>query len=1251
MAGPRVALVALLCFPLVSCLPSHDDYCAVRWQVMDKDDDGYVDARYTQADLDDRCQTPELVGLGDCDDADPSVNPAGVEVCDDLDNDCDGQIDPEDAEDPRTWYLDADEDGYGDPASSTDACAQPVGFVDNARDCDDTDPDLNPDTVWYGDADGDGFGTEEYKRLSCEQPDDFVPLAGDCDDTDPTLNPDTPWYPDADGDGWGTDVGVVTSCDEVPGSVRASGDCDDDELTTFPDADEYCDQVDNDCDDEVDEDHALDAATWWSDDDEDGFGDPDGEQVACDQPSGAVDNAEDCNDNNDTIHPDAVEVSCDGVDDDCDGTEDDALDAGTWYLDGDTDGYGDDSALLTACEAPSGYADHGGDCDDANRTIHPYAAEVCDTVDNNCDGETDEDTATDASTWYADGDSDTYGDPDTTTTACGAPSGYVADASDCDDANNTVNPAATEVCDDVDNDCNGTVDDDSAADAATWYADADEDSFGDPLSTTIACDEPSGYLADASDCDDTDFGVNPDAEELCDTVDNDCDGDTDESTATDVSTWYADSDGDGDGDAATTQRSCSQPTGYVGNTDDCDDGDASVNSKATEVCDTVDNDCDGDTDEDSAADAASWYADADGDGFGDPDSWTTACDQPTDHLSDDTDCDDGDASVNSDASEVCDGVDNNCDGTIDEDSAADAATWYADSDGDGEGDLATIDFACDQPSGFVANTDDCDDSDGAVNTSATEVCDDEDNDCDTSVDEGLTLTTWYADNDGDGYGDPDDSQDDCGVLSGYATTGDDCDDDDSAVNPGASEVCEDGVDNDCDGTSSGCWLSGTVSLSDADVILTGESAGDEAGTSVAGVGDLDGDGLSDLFVGAPQESAAGAAYVFYGPVTSGSLGGADDVLTGASGSELGGSGASAGDLDGDGLEDLVVGAPGEGSGTGAAYVFLGPVSASGAGADLALAELTGEASSDQLGHSVSQAGDFDGDGVADLVVGANLESSVGNSNGAAYLVLGPVTAGGDVGTVAAAKWTGQNNGDAIGESLAVAGDVDGDGLWDLIIGGKAVRESGGANSGAAYVLLAASGAASGDLDGVADAKLEGANGGDQAGHAAAGAGDVDGDGYDDLLVGAWQRDVSGGIADAGAAYLVLGPVTGTVALLTGADATLEGEQQFDQAGISVSAAGDVNLDGKSDVLVGAAQEPTGGPTAGAAYLYLGPLSGTASLSAADVKLVGEASADNAGTWVSFLEDSEGDGYPELLIGAPGATTGAGNVYTTSHARW
>ena len=202
-------------------------------------------------------------------------------------------------------------------------------------------------------------------------------------------------------------------------------------------------------------------------------------------------------------------------------------------LDLDGDGYGDDADgdgvadIVEVCDdnAPAHFPGNelGPDCNDGNADINPAGTELCNDIDDDCDGEVDE-GASDARTFYADTDGDGFGDAANSQQACTAGDGFVSDPTDCDDADAAINPDATEVCDEVDNDCNGTVDEGTAADAIFWHADADGDGYGNPDSTRRACSPPDGYVEPGDDCNDTDDTVHPGAEEVrCDGSDNDCD--------------------------------------------------------------------------------------------------------------------------------------------------------------------------------------------------------------------------------------------------------------------------------------------------------------------------------------------------------------------------------------------------------------------------------------------------------------------------------------------------------------------------------------------------------------------------------------------------------------------------------------------------------------------------------------------------------------------------------------------------------
>ena len=401
--------------------------------------------------------------------------------------------------------------------------------------------------------------------------------------------------PDIDGDGY-------------LDATLGGDDCNDGDAAINPGAYERCDGVDNDCDGNIDEGDALDADVYYADNDGDGFGDGYAQIESCEALAGYVENANDCDDDEVTVNPDAPEF-CNDIDDDCDGTADDgASDTTTWYLDVDGDGYGTGDTTRVACDSPGGYVANGDDCNDANASISPGTTETCNGRDDNCDGAIDEDTAADAATWYVDADSDAYGDALITDIDCEQPSGYVSNDDDCDDTDAGVSPADTEYCDGEDDDCDGTVDDDPA-DAPTYYADSDGDTYGDASSSMRACTQPADYVTNTSDCDDTDATVSPLATEMCDSIDNDCDGTTDEASAADALTWYRDADTDTFGSTTNTTPGCTLPAGYVADNTDCNDSSAAIYPGAADTFyDGIDSDCAGDDDYD--ADGDGWASDA-----------------------------------------------------------------------------------------------------------------------------------------------------------------------------------------------------------------------------------------------------------------------------------------------------------------------------------------------------------------------------------------------------------------------------------------------------------------------------------------------------------------------------------------------------------------------------------------------------------------------------------------------------------------
>ena len=418
-------------------------------------------------------------------------------------------------------------------------------------------------------------------------------LDNDCDDgiDEEVLGT---YYLDIDGDGFGSVDIQIESCNPPGGYVSEAGDCNDDDALIHPQAEEVCDEIDNDCNEIVDD--GL-GSLFYVDADADGFGNSDNTILLCSIQQGYSSVDGDCNDYNENVYPQAPE-SCDEIDNDCDGIVDEDVQQ-TFYLDTDSDGYGDPLSTVLACSAPEGAVSNNQDCDDVNSEVSPVADEVCDEMDNDCDGLVDEAGALGSSTWYMDGDGDGYGTVDVSVISCNPASGYVSNSTDCNDEDANIAPSAAEICDGLDNDCNGLLDDDDGGviDPQTWYLDHDGDGYGDSSFTISACLAPTGYILDGTDCNDFDADISPVADEVCDGIDNNCNGIVDGSNSIDQTVWYTDSDSDGFGDPAASVTACAQPAGASENDDDCDDNDTNINPDAIEQCDGVDNDCDASVDE------------------------------------------------------------------------------------------------------------------------------------------------------------------------------------------------------------------------------------------------------------------------------------------------------------------------------------------------------------------------------------------------------------------------------------------------------------------------------------------------------------------------------------------------------------------------------------------------------------------------------------------------------------------------------
>jgi Ca2+-binding RTX toxin-like protein len=463
-------------------------------------------------------------------------------------------------------------------------------------------------------------------------------------------------------------------------------------------------------------------------------------------------------------------------------------------------------------------------------------------------------------------------------------------------------------------------------------------------------------------------------------------------------------------------------------------------------------------------------------------------------------------------------------------------------------------------------------------------------------------------------------------------------------------------------------------------IIIGDVTTDHAGTSVSSAGDINNDGFDDVIVGAPfgdnGGTNAGEAYVLFGKaggigeVDLGSLTLADGFIIQGddAGDQLGFSVSSAGDINNDGFDDLIIGAHlGDNGGTdaGEAYVLFGKASGF-ANIDLtALApaagfKIQGDLAGDQAGFSVSSAGDINGDGRDDLIVGARLGDNGGANAGEAYVIFGKSTGFTNIDLTSLAPADGfiiqgQDPSDQAGCSVSSAGDVNGDGYDDLIVGAAFSDEGGHLAAGAAYLIFGkASGFANIDLSSLSPSDgfiIQNYDAYDYAGLSVASAGDVNGDGFDDLIVGS-PTNFSG--AEPGTAFVIFGKASGFTNLdltaLAPADGfAILGDAPIDYAGRSVSSAGDINGDGFDDILVGAPGGDNSGTGAGEAYVIFGKAAGftnidLGALAPSDGFVIeAKAAGDKAGQSVSAAGDVNGDGFDDILVGAPYDDTGAGNA--------
>ena len=502
----------------------------------------------------------------------------------------------------------------------------------------------------------------------------------------------------------------------------------------------------------------------------------------------------------------------------------------------------------------------------------------------------------------------------------------------------------------------------------------------------------------------------------------------------------------------------------------------------------------------------------------------------------------------------------------------------------------------DDGDGWTENTGDCDDENLSKYPGAAETCNGLDEDCDGVADNGLAPLTTYADADSDGYGNASTTNTSCAIPAGYVADNTDCDDSDDTINPGMVEMAQNGKDDDCDALTT-YEIGGAYSLEVADYKITGEDAGDYSGASLS-MGDVNADGYDDLLIG-QNTSNTGGAHLVYGPLTGDlDLGDAGVVeYTGATSRDRAGSAVTlAGDLNDDGRNDVVIGAW---ANSGSVYVDYSP----GGGATTSM-NLVLTSTGTQCGKKLA-AGEVSGDGIDDLAVGCAGYVYILNGASVTGLTASDIQSGTSV--------IGENA--SYGLTPTLGGDVDGDGINDLLVG----DQNDDSATGAVYLVYGPISSTT-RLSG-ADSKVAGEAANDSAGAAVA-TGDLNDDGYDDVVIGATDEN-----AYKGAAYIMYGPVASGNSDLSTADAKIEGDTCADCGAFGWAVAvGDLNNDGDADLAIGssAANADT--------YFFYGAITGTMSALSADASFSNGGTNDYGG-YALAMGDTNKDGYSDLLVGA------------------
>ncbi len=790
------------------------------------------------------CPTGYVSTTGDCIDTKDFIHPGAAEICNWWDDDCDpSTVDGVDEE------AELNENQIGVCAGSSQSCVNGVmqEYYENIATyeteetlCDGLDNDCDGEIdeiliIAYVDSDGDNYGVSEIELCGIQE--GYALVGNDCDDTNALINPGmVDLCNNFDDD---CDSGTIDGADEEgPKNTLQEGVCfgsrnsctggvwveDYSPIDSYQIEETICDTKDNDCDGLTDEELKT---TFYRDLDSDSWGNSEVYFIACTGATYYVEVPGDCNDGDSSIHPEMAET-CNYIDDDCN----DEIDEGvtiTYYpdLDGDTFGYDDNP--IEVCEFQQGYSETNTDCDDSNDAIFPGNEEICNQIDDDCNGKIDEGVEL---PFYADTDGDGYGNDNIVIYACEVSEGFSAILGDCDDSSALVYPGANEICNNIDDDCDNEIDENVKT---IFFKDLDGDSFGDIQDTIELCAVSPGYSVNSLDCDDTNANTYPGAIEICNGVDDDCDQET--------------MDGSGEETPLNTKQAGICLDSLQICQDTWLDNYEGLGFELEEVtCDGLDNDCDSEVDEGLFKD---YYKDNDGDLYGDSNDVISACVAPTGYVGLDGDCDDNNVSINPSIEDTCNGVDDNCDGIVDD---AEAVPSYRDADGDNYGDSNNMALECFIPVGFVELDGDCNDNNIEISPAGIEICNNIDDDCNMSTIDGSAETAplssnqigvckdsikvcnvgiwvddysiiegyeieevtcdtfdndcdgitdddaelpFYLDSDGDSFGNPEIIIYACELVEGYSENNYDCNDSVLSIYPGAKEFLND-IDDDCD---------------------------------------------------------------------------------------------------------------------------------------------------------------------------------------------------------------------------------------------------------------------------------------------------------------------------------------------------------------------------------------------------------------------------------------------------------------------